>query len=134
MTCFMMDNYARHAASMGEEAALALALAQIDEMFPGEIPSSHHYIQGEMHDWSSVPYIHIGYSHCIVGEDSSLFRELAKPLPNGRVMFAGEAYVSEGPNTTVHAALDAGFRAAGEAASFLGISQGAFRHTTKARL
>lgn len=123
MTCFMMDNYARHASSLGEESALAMALSQIDEIFPGDTPTSRHFIQGELHDWGSVPYVHVGYTHCVVGEDESVYRELAKPLPNGRVMFAGEAYVSEGASMTVHSALDAGFRAAGEAASFLKVSQ-----------
>jgi len=51
---------------------------------------------------------------------TELHRALAAPLGGGRVLFAGEAYVSEGSaNMTVHAALDAGARAAKEAATYL---------------
>ena len=88
-------------------------------------------IQGELHDWATEPFIHLGYTHPVVSQhhdDDAVapFRELAKPLPNGRVMFAGEAYTGGGgeANMTVHSALDAGVRAAGEAAAYLRDSAG----------
>ena len=55
----------------------------------------------------------------LVGAEGA-YAELAKPLPNGRVLFAGEAYTScTSTSMTVHAALNSGVRAASEAASFL---------------
>ena len=115
----MMDQFAETAIAMGEDQSISRSLEQIDEMFPDVVPASKSFIQGKLHNWGAEPYVHVGYTHCRVGDDESLFRELAKPLPNGNVMFAGEAYVSEGANMTVHSALDAGTRASREVATYL---------------
>ena len=97
-------------------------MAQLDEMFQGSssAPASEHLVKGVVHDWAAEPYARLGYTHAVVGgEGERDFRTLAAPLPNGRVLFAGEAYCSAGANMTVHSALDAGHRAAGEVVAFL---------------
>lgn len=75
------------------------ALAQLEEMFPG-CGARDCFVHGELHEWRNEPYIRCGYTHPRVPSlDASTppdlasfraFAELAKPLPNGRVMFAGE--------------------------------------------
>jgi hypothetical protein len=163
-TGFCMGSFAEVVCAMGREAAVAAAVAQLDEMFHNrgydewswsskspyspnhasnegapETSASANLIAGELHNWASEPFIHLGYTHPVVGAGAAPFSELAKPLPNGRVMFAGEAYTSCGSssggsssngggsgdanpgqaNMTIHSALDAGVRAAAEAAAFL---------------
>ena len=130
-----MGPFAEVVCSMGREAAVSAAVAQLDEMFhnrgdelsaSGEDGSQRtsaaaNLINGELHDWAMEPFIHLGYTHPLAGAGAAPFAELAKPLPNGRVLFAGEAYIAEkgAANMTVHSALDAGVRAANEAAGFL---------------
>lgn len=115
---YLMGPAGERARALGEAATIAAALAQLNEIFPAEFGRGH-LIKGALHDWATEPYIQMAYTHCVTGEKEALFRELAKPLPNGRVMFAGEAYCSEGANMSVHCALEAGHRAAREAAAFL---------------
>ena len=111
-----MSGFADSLAAMGERKAIKAAISQLDNMFDGA--ASRSFEAGVVHDWATEPYIHCGYSYPRVGGEGA-FEELSKPLPNGRVMFAGEAY-TDGANMTVHSALDAGARAAAEAASYLG--------------
>jgi len=136
ITGFAMGKYAARLADLGEAAAIAGALDQLAEMFPGTNPRQS-LVHGEMHEWSREPFIHCGYTFPLAANlvppevPASLssfraFSELAKPLPNGRVMFAGEAYVTRA-NMTVHAALDAGARAAEEASRFLAGSHSSSR-------
>jgi hypothetical protein len=140
----------------GLEALVAIAVAQLEEIYP-ELEASKHFVKGQFHDWQKEPHIRCGYSHgkmsnlvatdhpsdhtSMGGSTSSTsthppplhqtpissstamehHHALATPLMGGRVLFAGEAYVSEGSgaNMTVHAALDQGHRAAGQAAEYL---------------
>jgi monoamine oxidase len=123
---YLMGPFGEKAREIGQEAAVAAALAQIDEMFPDGPKAPQHLIKEVLHDWAAEPWIQMAYTHCEVGHSEQMFRELAKPLPNGRVMFAGEAYCSEGANMSVHCAFEAGHRAAREAVDYPSAKAGSF--------
>ena len=117
VTGFATAEYAVQLRKLGKDAAITATINQLDQMFGGVASHGDTFIDGIMHDWSQEPFIRCGYSYPKLGGEDA-FSELARPLPNGRVMFAGEAYTT-GPNMTVHSALDSGARAAREAAQYL---------------
>ena len=100
VTGFAMSDFAEKLATLGEERAIQAAITQLDEMFEGR--ASRSFLHGEMHDWGTEPYIHVGYSYPKVGGEEA-FATLAEPLPNGRVFFAGEHTNGQHPATATGA-------------------------------
>jgi len=133
-TGFLMGRFRDEAVARGKAATVRLACAQLDDMFGlggglggggGAKPScSAALAKSALHDWGAEPFARCGYTHCpsLNGACEADFRILAAAVPvagGGALLFAGEGYISAGANMTVHSALDAGHRAAGEAAAVL---------------
>jgi monoamine oxidase len=66
--------------------------------------------------WMGDPWARGGYAHVPVGAAAA--RD-ALAAPEGRLLFAGEATVTDGNPQTVHGALESGWRAAGECLELL---------------
>jgi monoamine oxidase len=75
----------------------------------------------QTHDWAVDPYARGAYSYVLVGGMEAQ-ADLARPVEN-TLFFAGEATEMEGHQATVHGALFAGQRAAGEVLRSLGGQQ-----------
>jgi lysine-specific histone demethylase 1B len=132
-TGYLMGNFAQAARQRGQAESLAVACAQLEEMFgggelgqghervAGKVPkATQHLVKGVLHDWAAEPYARVGYTHGRAGTDASAdFATLGAPLAGGRVFFAGEAYLSVGANMSVHAALEQGHHAAWQVAAQL---------------
>ena len=103
-----------------KEEAIAILLAELDQVFPPNLASKNFSDYFWM-DWKDEPYIRGGYSYpapnTMTAAGASKRDELAKPI-RGRLYFAGEATAKHHP-ATVHGALESGRRVANEVIEML---------------
>jgi len=124
-TGFFTGTARDEAVALGQDALASAALDQLEEIFPSGGRVHAQFVRAELHDWGpSTPFIRCGVSSpglTGAGDFAAHQGALAAPLAGGRLLFAGEAYVSQGglQGGTVHGALEQGHRAAREAADFL---------------
>lgn len=97
-------------AAMGEERAIATALAELEALFGPELRQA--FLGGRLSDWSRDPWSHGAYTYSAVGMGAAR-ADLAAPVDN-TLFFAGEAVAAGGHIATVHGAIESGRRAAAE--------------------
>ena len=125
---FAMDAFAERLSKLGDKAAIALFLSQLDTMFActhGAAPDvactpSSVFIQGWCTDWSKHAFVRGGYSFPREAGSVDARAHLASTTAAGadqRVLFAGEHCGIH--CTTVHAAVESGERAAAQVIDLL---------------
>jgi monoamine oxidase len=97
-------------AAMGEQRAIAVALAELSQLFGADMAAA--CLGGRLADWSQDPWSLGAYSYSAVGTGAAR-AALAAPV-EGTLFFAGEASVLNGHIATVHGAIESGRRAAAE--------------------
>lgn len=97
-------------ADLGEAAAIATALTELEQIFGPAICRA--FLGGRLAAWSHDPWSRGAYSYTPVGAATAR-DTLAAPV-NNVLFFAGEASVTNGHVGTVHGAIETGRRAAAE--------------------
>lgn len=95
--------------ALGREGAIASGLRDLEQMFDRKL--GDRLVDARFVDWQADPYARMAYSYVPVG-GFGLRSKLAKPLEN-LLFFAGEATHVTRPST-VHGAIESGYRAANE--------------------
>ncbi len=129
---FACKDYADNLMKFGRENVGKKLVGQLEEVFSLleprhmsadgslsnkiSLPSpSNEYIATLVKDWQDEnPFIGGGYASSLVGYPINAGSVLARPLGNGRIIFAGEATNDTRPGATAHSALETGVRAANE--------------------
>ncbi|MCB0213367.1 MAG: FAD-dependent oxidoreductase [Anaerolineae bacterium] len=110
LTGYMGGQAAKRFMALGEEGAVIEGIRHLEHMFG--LKGLHHHLEaGLLVAWSSDPYTRMSYSYVPVG-GAGLSDQLAAPVER-LLFFAGEA-TSRECASTVHGALESGFRAADE--------------------
>lgn len=109
---FITNRYLDDFASLSDAQILSKLLDHIDIIYGGRARAS--YVKHVFQDWTKEPYILGGWS--VTEWDTAQYRSdlwtLLKPLGNGRIYFAGEAFPHDEWSTTVPAAALSGQTAA----------------------
>ena len=102
---------AREISAVGEDQAVALALAALARQFGLTRREARAMVTATwFHNWESDPYARGAYSYMLVGGNDAPAK-LARPVRR-TLFFAGEASDAEGRTGTVHGAIASGRRAA----------------------
>ena len=130
-TVYCMADSARQLVAMGKEAAVAVALAQLSEVFSVALPEVQRAYaaagsEALLVDWGAAPHVLGGYCGQHVGETPDAREQYAAPVGDA-LFFAGEACAPRcAPSVmTAHGAMDSGARAAAQVARALGVGVGA---------
>jgi monoamine oxidase len=100
-----------------DDPALA-AVGHLEEMFG--LPLRDHLVDSRWMDWATDPWTKMGWSYVPPGA-TGLRAQLAEPVSDV-LFFAGEATNTVRPST-VHGALESGYRAATQIADRLEVSR-----------
>ncbi|MDB4286245.1 FAD-dependent oxidoreductase [bacterium] len=104
---FAMGDQAKALSDMGEPAALAAMLSELDAMFDGQASAS--YVSHYFKDWYKEPFIRGAYSYPLVGSNENTRKNIAESLDD-KLFFAGEATNYNGHHQTVHGAVESAYR------------------------
>ncbi len=112
LTSFTVGREAGRRSLMSEAERLEATLAELRSILPSGADPGR-VGAASVHLWPLDPYSRGAYSFLPVGVGLDARRELAAPV-DGRLFFAGEATHTAGESTTVHGAIETGYRAADE--------------------
>jgi monoamine oxidase len=110
LTGYVMGKKAKQLAESPEDM-IQIALRELDEMF-GKEQATMYFAEGTYVDWGQEPYILGAYSYPSFGADEAR-KTLAESVDN-KLFFAGEATNYSGHPSTVHGAIETGYRVAVE--------------------
>lgn len=111
LTAFITNEAARKFSKLAEHELIDVALDYIDKAFARHDVRSL-FVKGKMISWTNEPWVRGGYSFVPPGAFGSR-QKLAEPVDD-KLFFAGEATAHNTNPSTVHGAIESGWRVAGE--------------------